>query len=144
MPQTTAKKGLFTCASDAAESVSIAADLHKVPGLKSGVGGFAATALFGNPISGLTDLVTSFVTGEGGGHNVFYNMALGVAAGPTQGFGPLFGNSIGGTPWGASPTDLVLGALGAEYATGVGEANLAFSAITYGASAVGCFAGWIH
>jgi hypothetical protein len=81
-PQTQSqKKGLFTCASDAAENVSIAADWHKIPGFKSGAGGFIANALAGNPFSGATDLITSFNTGGAGGHNVFYNMALGLAAG---------------------------------------------------------------
>ena len=80
-----------------------------------------------NPISGLYDLGKSWWTGYAGGHSVFYHMALGATAGPTQGFGPLFGKALDGTPWSASPIDVFWGAVAGEYATGIGEANVVFS-----------------
>lgn len=132
---------------------------------RSGVGGFITNALGGNVFSGATDLIQSLGSGEGGGHNVFYNMGLGVAAGPTQGFGAAFGGSIEGTPWAAGPADVATGAIlrgvstglnaggsvvtlageastaglsAAEYASGVGEIKLGYDAITYAGALVGC------
>lgn len=140
---------------------SIAGGLQALGIGKSGVAGFVTNALGGNAFSGATDLIQSFATGEGGEHSVFYNMAEGVAAGPSQGFGAALGKSAEGTPWTSGPADvattvLVNGAqravtgagqtiqtlndaielgtvLGdaAEWATGFGEAKLALDAGTY-------------
>ena len=63
---------------------------------------------------------------------------LGLTAGPTQGFGPLFGKALDGTPWSASPIDVFWGAVAGEYATGIGEANVVFSALTYLGSLGAC------
>jgi hypothetical protein len=96
-------------------------------------------------------------------------MGQGVLAGPTQGFGAAFGNSIEGTPFGAGATDLATGAIarltyatfakdwtapgvllgalageGAEFATGVGEAKFAYDAVTYLGAAAGCALDIIH
>jgi hypothetical protein len=119
-------------------------------------------------------LIQSIGTGEGGGNSVFYNMAQGVAAGPTQGFGSAVGNSIEGTPWSSGPADVAttaivanaqnivtgtgetiqtlnsaveLGAvLGetAEWASGFGEAKLAYDFLTYAGSLAACGTGIIH
>jgi hypothetical protein len=59
-----------------------------------------------------------------GGHNAFYNLGLGVAAGPTQGFGPLLGRSIEGTPWASGPVDVLTNAFvnrAGSLITGSGE-----------------------
>ena len=165
---------VFSCASEAAANVSIAGALQRFGIGTSGVGGFATNALGGNAFSGLTDLVQSFGSGEAGGHNVFYNMGQGVAAGPTQGFGAAFGKSIEGTPWGSGPVDVASTALaaggmrvitgagrtiqtingavrlgtvlgeGAEYGSGIGEAKLAYDAVSYFGAWVGCATGVIH
>ena len=114
------------------------------PALKGGVGGFAADAFGGNAFSGVTDLITSIATGEGGGHNVFYNMGQGVAAGPTLGFGAAFGKAIEGTPWASGPVDAVTAGVLGEYASGFGEVKLAYDAATYFGAAAGCAFGIIH
>ena len=68
------KPNVFACASEAAEKVSLAGGLQALGVLRSGLGGFITNAIGGNAFSGATDLISSFVTGEGGGHSVFYNM----------------------------------------------------------------------
>ena len=81
-------------------------------------------ALGGNAFSGATDLVQSIANGEAGGHNVFYNLAQGVAAGPTQGFAPALGKGIEGTPWTSGPVDVVTEAIvndGGALITGSGQ-----------------------
>ncbi len=112
----------------------------------SGVGGFIADAVGGNAFSGATDLVTSIATGEGGGHSVFYNMGQGVVAGPTLGFGAAFGKSIEGTPWAADIVSVGLKAIPVvgEYASGIGEAKLAYDALTYVGGVAGCALNIIH
>ena len=153
--------------------VSIAGGLQALGIGTSGVGGFITNALRGNAFSGATDLVQSIATGEGGGNSVFYNMAQGVAAGPTQGFGSAFGNSIEGTPWASGPADVATTAIvanaqnivtgagetiqtlngavqlgsvlgeAAEWASGVGLAKLGYDALSYGTGLVGCKLGVI-
>jgi hypothetical protein len=112
--------------------------------------------LGGNAFSGATDLIQSIGSGEAGGHSAFYNMGQGVVAGPTQGFGSVFGNRIKGTPWGSGPADVATVAIlnnaqnivtgsgqtiqtlndavelgtvlgeAGEWASGIGEAKLAY------------------
>ncbi len=141
------KQNIYSCASEFASKYSIAGGLQSLGIGTSGVGGFVTNALGGNAFSGLTDLVQSFATGEGGGHSVFYNMGQGIVAGPTQGFGAAFGNSIKGTPWASGPADLATEAItgGAFNAvTGAGETvqtiNGAASLASVGADAVEDFA----
>ena len=164
---------VFTCASEFGSKVSIAGGLQALGIGKSGVGGFITNALGGNAFSGATDLVQSIATGEGGGNSVFYNMAQGVVAGPTQGFGSAFGNSIEGTPWASGPADVATtaivantqnivtgagetiqtlngavqlgGVLGeaAEWASGFGLVKLGYDALSYGTGLVGCKLGVI-
>jgi hypothetical protein len=75
---------------------------------------------------------------------VFYNMGQGVVAGPTQGFGAAFGSAIEGTPFAADLVDVGTTALvGAEYASGIGEAKLAYDFLTYAGGVAGCAAGII-
>jgi hypothetical protein len=143
-PNNGQKKGLFTCASEAGAQASLANALHMIPGLKSGVGGFVADAVGGNAFSGATDLIQSIATGEGGGHSVFYNMAQGVVAGPTQGFGSAFGKAIEGTPWSSGPMDAAMGATLGEYASGIGELKLAYDAGSYAMGLFQCATGIIH
>jgi RHS repeat-associated protein len=141
------KQNIFSCASEFATKYSIAGGLQSLGIGTSGVGGFVTNALGGNAFSGLTDLVQSFATGEGGGHSVFYNMGQGIVAGPTQGFGAAFGNSIKGTPWASGPADLATEAItGGTFnaVTGAGETvqtiNGAASLASVGADAVEDFA----
>ena len=130
-PNNGEKKNPFICGSEAAGKISPAAGLQALGIGTSGVGGFITNALGGNAFSGATDLIQSLGSGEGGGHNVFYNMGQGVVAGPTQGFGAAFGKAIEGTPFASGPVDAVMaGALG-EYASGVGEAKLIYDGVTY-------------
>ncbi|HXH49814.1 MAG TPA: RHS repeat-associated core domain-containing protein, partial [Terriglobia bacterium] len=100
------KKGTWSCASEFASKYSIAGGLQALGIGKSGVGGFVTNALGGNVFSGATDLIQSFRSGEAGGHNVFYNMGQGVAAGPSLGFSAAFGNRLKGTPWASGPVDV--------------------------------------
>jgi RHS repeat-associated protein len=170
-----AKKGnVFSCASKFARKYSAAGALRRFGIGTSGVGGFITNALGGNAFSGATDLIQSFGSGEAGGHNVFYNMAQGVAAGPTQGFGAAFGKSIEGTPLASGPVDVAtaafvtkgfsiatgagqtiqtlngvarLGSLGldvGEVASGVGLIKFGYDALSYGAGLLGCKTGVIH
>jgi hypothetical protein len=60
-------KGIVTCASEAAAQVSVAGGIQALGVGTSGMSGFITNALGGNAISGLTDLIQSFKTGEGGG-----------------------------------------------------------------------------
>jgi hypothetical protein len=160
---------VFSCASEFASKYSIAGGLQRFGIGTKGVGGFITNALGGNAFSGATDLIQSFGSGEAGGHNVFYNMAQGVAAGPTQGFGAAFGKSIEGTPLASGPVDVAtaalftkgfsiatgagqtiqtlngvarLGSLGldvGEVATGVGAVKLIYDAASYGVGLVHCY-----
>ncbi len=144
-PSNAPSKNAFLCGSEAAGKISLAGGLSHIPGLGSGVGGFIANAIGGNAFSGATDLIHSFATGEGGGHSVFYNMGEGVVAGPTQGFGAVFGSAIEDTPWAADLVDVGTTALvGAEYASGVGEVKLGYDALTYVGATAGCALGIIH
>jgi RHS repeat-associated protein len=134
-----------------------------------GGGGFNTNALGGNPFSGATDLIQSFGSGAAVGHNVFYNMGQGLAAGPTQGFGAVFGKGIKGTPLASGPVDVAtealvtkgfsiatgagqtiqalngvarLGSLGLDVegvATGVGTVKLIYDAASYGVGLVHCY-----
>ena len=143
-PNNGPKKNPFLCGSEAAGKISPAAGLQKLGIGTSGVGGFITNALGGNAFSGATDLLHSFATGEGGGHNIFYNMGQGLMAGPTQGFGAAFGKAIEGTLFASGPVDVVMaGALG-EYATGVGEAKLVYDGVSYFGATAGCALGMIH
>lgn len=165
---------LFSCASEFASKYSIAGGLQRFGIGTKGVGGFVTNALAGNAFSGATDLIQSFGSGSAGGHNVFYNMAQGVAAGPSQGFGAAFGNRIEGTPWAAGPSDVAtaaiaraafpvitgagqtvqtlngvteLGSIGltaGEFATGVGVAKFGYDLLSYGTGLFGCAAGVVH
>jgi RHS repeat-associated protein len=165
---------LFSCASEFASEYSLAGAFQRFGIGTSGVSGFVTNALGGNAFSGLTDLIQSFGSGAAGGHNVFYNMAQGVAAGPTQGFGAVFGKSIAGTPLASGPVDVAttalvakgfsiatsagqtiqtlngvarLGSIGldaGEFATGVGAVKLAYDAASYGAGLFGCAAGLVN
>lgn len=104
------KKGVFSCASENAARVSLAGIAQSFGAPKDGVRGFIVNALGGNAFSGATDLFQSFANGEAGGHNVFYNIGQGVAAGPSLGFSAtarLFGQSLEGTPWASGPVDAV-------------------------------------
>ena len=134
---------IFSCASEFASKYSPAGALQRFGIGTSGVGGFITNALGGNAFSGLTDLIQSFGSGAAGGHNVFYNMAQGVAARPTQGFGAAFGKSIEGTLNGVAR----LGSLGldvGEVASGVGLIKLGYDALSYGAGLLGCKTGVIE
>ena len=165
---------VFSCASEFASNYSIAGGLQRFGIGTSGVGGFITNALGGNAFSGATDLIQSFGSGEAGGHNVFYNMGQGLAAGPTQGFGAAFGERIKGTPWGSGPVDVAtatlvtkgfsiatgagqtiqtlngaarLGSLGldvGEVASGVGLIKFGYDALSYGAGLLGCKTGVIQ
>jgi hypothetical protein len=165
---------VFSCASEFASKYSAAGALQRFGIGTSGIGGFITNALGGNAFSGATDLIQSFGSGEAGGHNVFYNMAQGVAAGPTQGFGAAFGKSIEGTPLASGPVDVAtaalvtkgfsiatgagqtiqtlngvarLGSLGldvGEVASGVGLIKFGYDALSYGAGLLGCKTGVIH
>lgn len=65
--------------------------------------------------------------------------------GPTQGFGAAFGKAIEGTPWAADLVDVGTTALvGAENASGIGEAKLIYDGVTYMGAVGGCLAGVIH
>ena len=144
-PNNGPKQNVFQCGSEAASKISLAGGLSHIPGLGSGVGGFVTNAVGGNAFSGLTDLISSFGSGSGGGHSVFYNMGQGVIAGPTQGFGAAFGSAIEGTPWAADLVGVGTKALvGAEYASGIGEAKLIYDGVTYVGAVGGCLAGVIH
>ncbi len=164
------KTNIFTCASEFAGNLSIAGALQRFGIGTKGIGGFITNALGGNGFSGATDLIQSFATGEGGGHGVLYNMGQGLAAGPSQGFGAALGKSIEGTPWGAGPADVATAALVAkgfavatgagqslqtlngiaklgsigleagEFATGFGEAKLAYDAASYAVGLAACAA----
>jgi hypothetical protein len=90
-------KNVFVCASKAAGKVSIAGGIQALGLGTSGVGGFITNALGGNAFSGATDLLQSLGSGEGEDHSVFYNMGQSVVAGPTQGFGAIFGSALKGT-----------------------------------------------
>jgi RHS repeat-associated protein len=172
-PQTTGNKNVFVCASEFAAKISIAGALQRFGIGTKGASGFITDALGGNAFSGATDLISSFVSGEGGGHNVFYNMAQGLAAGPTQGFGAALGNRIEGTPWASGPSDVAtaaiarvafplmtgagqtlqtlngvaeLGSIGmtaGEFATGVGAVKLGYDFLTYAGGLAGCGTGLI-
>lgn len=61
---------------------------------ESGLAGFVTNAIGGNAFSGATDLMLSLITGKGEGYGVYYNMGQGLMAGPTGGFGAVFGESI--------------------------------------------------
>jgi hypothetical protein len=139
-------KNAFLCGSEAASKISAAAGLHNIPGMGSGLGGFIADAVGGNAFNGATDLIHSIATGAGGGHSVFYNMGQGVVAGPTQGFGAAFGGAIEGTPWAADLVSVGMKALPVvgEYATGIGEAKLAYDTLTYFGATAGCALGIVH
>lgn len=125
----TSHRNVFTCAADAAEKSSLAGMAQHFGIGTSPVGGFVTDALGGNAFSGLTDLIQSFGSGEGGGHSVFYNMGEGAVAGPTLGFGSARGIVTGtaleeGTPWTSGPADVATGALvGGAYngVTGAGD-----------------------
>jgi hypothetical protein len=126
-------RNVFTCASEFASKYSVAGALQRFGIGTKGVGGFITNALGGNAFSGATDLIQSFNNGEGGGHNVFYNMAQGVAAGPTQGFGAAFGKSIEGTPWASGPVDVASTALvakGFSVATGASQTIQTLNGVT--------------
>ena len=146
-PGSAAGRNPFVCGSEAASKVSPAALLHRIPGLRGGVGGFVVDAAAGNVFSGVTDLVHSIATGEGGDHSVLYNMGQGVVAGPSQGLSPVFtkvfGKAIEG-PFTAAPMDLAMVAIFGEYATGIGEVKLAYDAVTYVGAVGGCLAGIFH
>lgn len=166
-------RDLLSCTSEAASQSSIAAGIKYF--IAQGDNGpsaprdFIIDALAGNTFSGLTDLGRSIVTGEGGGHSVFYNIAQGVAAGPTQGLSPLFGKALEGTPFAFAPTDLAVAAgysyfasdwagslspardftealtgEGLEFASGVGELKLAYDAGSYLAGLAECAGGFIN
>lgn len=158
---------MFACAASFADQYSIAGGLQALGIGSSGVGGFITNALGGNMFSGATNLISSFVSGSAGGHNVFYNMGQSVVAGPLQGV------PGGKGPWGASASDLITGAIAggafsavtgagqtlqtlngaaslasteitaAEFASGVGIARFAYDALTYGTGLLGCKAGVI-
>jgi hypothetical protein len=66
-----------------------------------------------------------------------------VAAGPTLGFGTVFGKAIEGTPWASGPVDVLTVAVFGEYATGFGEAKLGYDFLTYAGSLAGCGIGVI-
>jgi len=124
------KQNIFTCASAFANKISIAGGLHALGVPTSGVGGFVTDALGGNAFSGATDLIQSVATGQSGtgedSHSVFYNLAQGVAAGPTQGFGAastIAGQSLEGTPWGSGPADVATGTLVGAAVNTVGGAG---------------------
>jgi hypothetical protein len=113
-PFGTDKKGLWTCAAENAEKVSIAGLAQSLGAPTDGIGGFALDALGGNVFSGATDLVQSLGSGEAGGHNVFYHLGQGVAAGPTLGFAPglkPFVGNLDETPWTSGPVDALTDAL---------------------------------
>jgi hypothetical protein len=134
-----------TCVTDGADSISIAGIAHQ-SGLGGGVPGFVVDVLGGNAFSGITNLVKSFgPSGEAGDHSVFYNMGQSVIAGPTQGFGPLFGKAIEGTPFAA---DIVsageVAVAGAETASGIGVAKLAYDGLSTLAAGIDCALGVIH
>jgi hypothetical protein len=147
-PSNESKRGLFTCASEAGAKSSLAGALHMIPGLKGGVGGFVADAVGGNAFSGATDLIQSIATGHSGSgddaHSVFYNMAQGVVAGPTQGFGSVFGKAIESTPWASGPMDAAMAVTFGEYASGVGELKLAYDAGSYSMGLFQCATGIIQ
>ena len=172
VPPKQPKKGAFSCASEAASNVSLAGALQHFDIGTSGFSGFVTNALAGNAFSGASDLVQSIGNGEAGGHSVFYNMGQGIAAGPSQGFGAAF-PSLEHTPWTSGPADVTttaivakgfslatgagesiqtlngvtqLGSFGleaAEFATGVGEAKLAYDFVTYAGALAGCGTGLI-
>lgn len=143
-PNNGPKQNAFQCGAEAAQGISPAAGLHHIPGLGSGVGGFITNAVGSNVFSAATDLITSFGSGSGGGHSVFYNMGQSEMAGPTQGFGAVFGKALEGTPFASGPVDAAMGAVFGEYATGVGEAKLIYDGVTYVGAVGGCLAGVIH
>jgi hypothetical protein len=163
------KRGLFGCASEAASKVSIAGALQRFGIGTSGAGKFVTEALGGNAFSGATDLVHSLATGD----NIAYSLGQGLAAGPAQGFGAVFGKSIKNTPWTSGPVDAATDAIvtkfmsvatgtgnlqtlsdtvelgsvlgeAAEWATGFGEIKLGYDALTYFGGLVGCATGAIH
>jgi hypothetical protein len=132
-PEKPNRPNLLTCASEFASKYSIAGALQRYGIGTSGIGGFITNAFGGNAFSGATDLVQSIISGEGGGHNVFYNMGQGVAAGPAQGFGAAFGKGIEGTPWASGPVDVATTALltrGFNLATGAGATIQTLSGVT--------------
>jgi hypothetical protein len=56
-----------------------------------------------------------------------------------------FGSAIEGTSWAADLVDVGTTALvGAEYASGIGEAKLIYDGVTYVGAVGGCLAGVIH
>jgi len=166
-PQSLQKQNIFTCASEFGSKYSIAGGLHALGIGTSGIGGFITDALGGNAFSGATDLIASFGSGEAGGHNVFYNMAQGVVAGPSQGVIPPGvvhgpgGASLSGlatdaiakaafsSVTGAGQTLTTLGGevslastavTAAEFASGVAEVKFAYDALSYAAGLFVCAA----
>ena len=129
----------FKCASAAAAETSIAGGLQHFGIGTGGASGFVTNALGGNAFSGVTDLVTSIFSGEGGGHSVFYNMGQSVVAGPTQGFGSaanIVGRNLEGTPWGSGPADIATGAIAAGGFSAVTGAGATVQTIN-GATSIG-------
>ena len=169
-PQSQGKQNLFSCAAGIGDKYSIAGGLHALGIGTSGVGGFITDALGGNAFSGATNLISSLGSGAAGGHNVFYNMAQGVVAGPGQGVLP---PGVGG-PWGASASGVATKAIAgtawssitgagqtlttlggeaslasttitaAEFASGVAEAKYAYDFLTYAGGAAACAVGLAH
>ncbi|MGH9474010.1 MAG: RHS repeat-associated core domain-containing protein, partial [Terriglobales bacterium] len=144
---TTKITSTLQCAANAADQVSLAGLLGHIPGLKSGIGGFLVRAIGGNTFSGATDLVSSFVNGQAGGHSVFYNMAMAEAAGPTQGFRPVLeaaGADVADSPFGTGPVDAVTEAALGDAAPVVGQIKLAYDFATFFGAAVGCAIGVVR
>lgn len=80
-----------------------------------------------------------------GGHSVFYNMGLGVVAGPSKGFGDLL-PSLADTLWSKDVVGFALEAIPyvGEYATGFGEVKAGYDVVAYALAAIGCGIGVIH
>jgi hypothetical protein len=157
---------LFTCASEAANSVSIAGGLHALGiGNSGGFGGFLTNALGGSTFSGITDTANHIrqnISIGGNGNQVMADLAVGgigqglpIAQGAIfKGVGGLAtdgiaatvhaGISAGGELTTLAGTTSTVGLTGAEYATGVGWFKLGYDAVTYAGSLAGCAAGIIH
>jgi hypothetical protein len=145
------KQNIFTCASGFANKYSIAGGLHALGiGANGGVGGFLTNALGGNTFSGITDAVT-------GGLSVadlaFSGTHLGLpGSSPLQkGIAGVVTDAAVGGAWssvtGAGQTIQTLngaaslastGIEAGEFATGVGEARLAYDFLSYGAGLLTC------
>jgi RHS repeat-associated protein len=151
-PSAPSNTGLFSCAANFANQYSIAGGLNSLGiGNSGGVGGFLTNALGGNTFSGLTNAVNNGVSVA----DVAFsgtNMGFGGATAAQEGISGIVNNTVAGGFWsaatGAGQTIQTLngaaslastGIDAAEFASGVGEAKLAYDGLSYVAGLFHCY-----